>query len=40
MKRFIILLNIGLLTAFAFAQSDDDLFGGSDDDLFTDDSIV
>ena len=40
MKRFIILLIIGLLTAFAFAQSDDDLFGGSDDDLFTDDSIV
>ena len=40
MKRFIILLIIGLLTALAFAQSDDDLFGGSDDDLFTDDSIV
>ncbi len=40
MKRFIILLIIGLLTAFAFAQSDDDLFGGSDDDFFTDDSIV
>lgn len=40
MKRFIILLIIGLLTVFAFAQSDDDLFGGSDDDLFTDDSIV
>lgn len=40
MKRFIILLIIGLLTAFAFAQSDDDLFGGSDDDLFADDSIV
>lgn len=40
MRRFIILLIIGLLTAFAFAQSDDDLFGGSDDDLFTDDSIV
>ena len=40
MKRFIILLIIGLLTAFAFAQSDDELFGGSDDDLFTDDSIV
>ena len=44
MKRFLFLLIFGLLTTFAFAQSDDDLFGGddsffSDDDLFGDDGI-
>ena len=44
MKRILTILLFGLLTAFAFAQSDDDLFGGddsffSDDDLFGDDGI-
>ena len=44
MKRILTILFLGVLTAFAFAQSDDDLFGGddsffSDDDLFGDDGI-
>ena len=38
-KQFLIICSI--LFAFTlYAQSDDDLFGGSDDDFFTDDSIV
>ena len=39
MKRILFLLLLISMTAFLFAQSDDDLFGG-DDDFFTDDSIV
>ena len=38
MKRFLILLIMGLTAAFAFAQSDDDLFF-DDDDMFGEDTI-
>ena len=37
MKRILTILLFGLLTTFAFAQTDDDLFGG--DDFFGDDGI-
>lgn len=39
MKKTLIFLSVLFLSFSAFAQSDDDLFGG-DDDFFTDDSIV
>ncbi len=42
MKRKVIFLflSISLFAGILSAQSDDELFGGSDDDLFADDSIV
>ncbi len=40
MKRFLLLLVFGLTATFVFSQSDDDLFGGNEDDLFADESIV
>lgn len=39
MKKYISLFLISLLAVSAFAQSDDDFFFGSDDDLFGDDGI-
>ena len=39
MKKYISIFLVSLFAITAFAQTDDDLFGGSDDDFFTDDGI-
>ena len=40
MKKTLTILFLSIFTFSLFAQSDDDLFGGSDDDFFTDDNSI